>query len=160
MFKKPHNPGFTVIEIAVVLVISATLLLMASMQVTQAQVNSRNSERREDLNMIAQCLQNRFIATQEFYSTVAELESCPKASDILTPPGQSTPNTVKAINNEQSFWSSQPSPQNNDRYVFQPLTSSGALCTNPVSDPCVHFALYASREEEDDYSDIKVEDMR
>ncbi len=146
MFKKPHNPGFTVIEIAVVLAISATLLLMASMQLTKAQVNSRNSERREDLNMIAQCLQNRFIATQEFYSTVAELESCPKASDILTPPGQSTPNTVKAINNEQSFWSSQPSPQNNDRYVFQPLTSSGALCTNPVSDPCTKFKLYVHME--------------
>ncbi|MBP9668574.1 type II secretion system protein, partial [Candidatus Saccharibacteria bacterium] len=55
---KRKNLGFTIIEIAVVLTISAILLTMASMSLSSSEKGNRDNERSADIEMLVQCLED------------------------------------------------------------------------------------------------------
>ena len=80
MRNKRKNLGFTIIEIAVVLTISAILLTMASMSLSSSEKGNRDNERSADIEMLVQCLEDGYISTQEYVGTISDLEKCPKAA--------------------------------------------------------------------------------
>lgn len=133
--------GFTVIEIAVVLTISVLLLTTASMSLASAEKKNRDNERSNDIAMMAQCLENKYLATQEFFGTIADMEKCPKATDFMTPPRVSAPAVVLATNATATTTGVRPVPTK-DSYVFQPLTSTGVLCVAPSTVPCAKYNLF------------------
>ena len=133
--------GFTIIEIAVVLAISILLLTTASMSLTQSEKQNRDNERKADIEMMAQCLETKFLATQEYFGTIEDMNKCPKASEFMTPPRQSAPATVLATNATATTSGVRPIPTK-DTYVFQPLTATSVLCTDPLITPCAKYNLF------------------
>ena len=75
MRNKRKNLGFTIIEIAVVLTISAILLTMASMSLSSSEKGNRDNERSADIEMLVQCLEDGYISTQEYVGTISDLVS-------------------------------------------------------------------------------------
>ena len=141
MRNKRKNLGFTIIEIAVVLTISAILLTMASMSLSSSEKGNRDNERSADIEMLVQCLEDGYISTQEYVGTISDLEKCPKAQEAMTPPKLSTANSVLATNNSTTVTGVRPTPTK-DMYVFQPLTATGALCTAPATTPCTNYNFF------------------
>lgn len=141
MRKNIIQSGFTIVEIVVVLTIIASLLTLASLSLTSAAKRSRDNERRADIEMMSQCLENNFLSTQTYFGTIAELATCPRATEFMTPPELSAPATILATNATTTITGVRPLPTK-DTYVFQPLTATNTLCTTPETIPCAKYNLY------------------
>ena len=142
MSKKIHA-AFTIIEIAVVLTISIVLLMLGTISLSTAERRNRDSERKADMDMMIQCLESGYINTNTYIGTIADMSLCPKSKDFMTPPDASAVATVLATNTSTTLEGIRPIPTKTT-YVFQPLTETGALCTNN----CKTYNLYYYSEYE------------
>ena len=156
--------GFTVVELVITITVMGILLTLAVVNLNATQANGRDSERKADAESIATYLET-YQSTQDpnipysglsYPSTTvmttndigtylvgisAEVTHAPDvdtSSPISIVPAQNALTTTAGV---------LPQPSNsNDVYVYQPLTSSGTLCTDLATSECRRFNLYYFQE--------------
>lgn len=164
----PQENGFTIIELIITMVIMGILTSIVVFSPKTFLVSARDQERADDIASITRRLEQAY-SSQDLgypaYPSTTEL-----AADIvgdvrtvtrlqpeaLQAPGGSSSSVVSAT----SISTSAPAGANTptlSQYVYQPLTSAGALCVaNPSSgSPCVRFYLYYRNELNNSLKPIK-----
>lgn len=155
--------GFTIVELAITITIMGILLTLAVVNVSSTQVNARDTERKSDVESIANYLEifykngasgstvlGRYPSTQLLSSGETSIKTFLPDIDLaaVTAPGATSVATsfIPATNNVQTETGVTPLPTLS-QYVYQPIQSSGALCTSE-SQECRKFALYYRSEVE------------
>ena len=143
--------GFTLIELLITITVMVMLVTIAVISLRGNQVGARDEERKTDVNVIAQQMENYYTSGTDSASatgsypptqlvdTEAEVKAAlrdvdPKVLRAPDVPDASAMSFTVATNN------SQPSPALNS-YVYQPLTADGSLCQT-TSQECRRFTLY------------------
>lgn len=161
--------GFTIVEIILTLTIMGILLTLAVVTLSSSEANGRDSERQGDAESLAthfeayynnriQDNQGITIATGGTYPGTSVIDPDAFLSSLpdLDPKSARAPgvdvsapiSVVAATNTAQNPNDIQPRPtKDNDIYVYQPLTSSGVLCTAPTAgSECRKFNIYYYQE--------------
>lgn len=152
-----RGAGFTIIELLITITIMVMLLILAVVNLRANQANARDEERATDVTVIAQQLESYYTsgsndsmyAPSEYPPTTymnseagvraALRDVDPKVLRAPDVPDSSAVSLAVATDN-----SAAQSPTAN-AYIYQPLTSSGALCINS-SDECRKFIIYYKLE--------------
>ena len=157
--------GFTVVELLIIITIMGILLTLAVVNLNSTQANARDSERKGDAESLALHLES-YYRNQDpnivksggsypgtTYLTTAQIKQYLPDLDLknVYAPGKAEPDTISlqaATNTLTDPASIDPAPStSNDIYVYQPLTTSGALCTDPLTDgDCRRFNIYYYQE--------------
>lgn len=148
--------GFTAVELLVVIIIMAILLMLAVVNVRSTQISARDNDRKVDVESIGLALESYYNEDHAGYT-----KTYPGTSDLadgqdalkyvkehvhdnsLRAPGVNAGDPISlvmATNNAQSGSSVTPAPTITT-YVYQPLTTSGTLCSS-YNTPCRTFAIY------------------
>lgn len=160
--------GFTIVELAITVTIIGILLTLAVVNMNQAQMNARDSERKGDVEAIAMAFEAYYsnnvdgAASGNTYPGTNNINeswlttTLPKITDVnqdifRSPTTASTSpiSLVPATNNNQFTWGIDPNPYIDDTYVYQPLDSAGNLCVDPAliaPDACRKFNIYYNQE--------------
>jgi len=152
--------GFTVVELIITVTIMGILLILTVVNVSSSQMRARDDERSTDVQSIALNLESYFSAQQTdnlmsggsyvgsdyltdttfVGGTLPDID--PK---VLRAPGVdiSAPQSfIAATNAVQTKSGVLPQPTKNT-YVYQPLTTTNTLCTDPFIDgACRKFNIY------------------
>lgn len=148
--------GFSLIELITVMVVVGVLIAMTALTVTQVQPAARDTERKDDLVSIGRRLEQAYAAQDvgaPAYPTAARLISDidSQSGTVLRLSTEATraPNsTSRSVIGATDKSLTAPKGVGNslavNEYVYQPLTSSGDLCTG--SNTCVRFFLYTLLE--------------
>jgi type II secretory pathway pseudopilin PulG len=148
--KHTFPSGFSFVEILVVVVVLVSLVLASITLLDNALIAttkaSRDTERRSDVRSIALKLEQYYRANPTVngssYPTTTtmnnSLSTVIPEVEILRPPGINEAALVVATTNAAQ-------DPTVDNYVYQPLNSVGALCSN-LTAPCVRFVLYYKTE--------------
>ncbi len=160
--------GFTVVEVLVTLVIMTTLLALGTVGVRSSMVNARDSERKQDIEILAR-------GFERFYDKGGlqgdKLGSYPSYNDIYNA-ARKTPYSIGSTNaswlspsgsgvelicifrSPSGFWPTVPgceTPSNlttvrtqisPDKYGYEAIQSNGAFCYGGPSETCSTFKLY------------------
>ena len=159
--------GFTIVELVITITIMGILLTLAVVNLSSTQANSRDAERAGDVESLALNLEGYYTnedpniyesggsypgtisMTNEQITTIL-LDLDPKNSRA---PGVSVDDpisVVAATTASLNTASIQPQPtKENDVYVYQPLTQTGTLCTDPALTDCRRFNIYYFQETDD-----------
>lgn len=150
-----YSKGFTIVEIIIVLAI-LTIVLGISWQVTNSYMAyARDNERESDTKSISRVFE-RFYRSQSAstgtptYPTVTQINNSAQRS-LIIPNGDErliAPNNAGSVSLIAATTTATPAPTA-QQYIYQPFTSSGAICTNGASAPCVRFFLYSRSEASD-----------
>ena len=148
--------GFSVVEILVVIIVMAILLTLAVVNVRSTQVNARDSERTVDVENIALTFERFHTANHSggfsrTYPGTTDLSGDYVTKFInnsihessLRAPGVETDepiSLISATNNNTTPANVTPTPTLKT-YVYQPLTTTGALCLT-FDTPCRQFNIY------------------
>lgn len=156
--------GFTVVELVITITIMGILLTLAVVNLNSTQANGRDSERKGDAENIALHLESFYDnydpelgsngGTYLDTSRINEAQLRQALPDLdtknLRAPGVDTSqpiSLVAATNNLTATTTVLPRPSSsNDVYVYQPLTSSGALCVSAATEDCRRFTIYYYQE--------------
>lgn len=156
--------GFSLIELITVMVVVGVLIAMTALTVTQVQPAARDTERKDDLASIGRRLEQAYAAQDigaPAYPTAARLISdigsqsgtvLRLSTEATRAPNSTSTSVVGATSNSLTEPKGTGSPLLNE-YVYQPLTSSGGLCTG--SNTCVRFFLYTRLERNNQLITIK-----
>lgn len=162
-----YSRGFTIVEIVITITIMGILLVLAVVNLSSSQVNSRDAERKADIEAIALHLESYYAnESSDSQGQTSAGGTYPGTTQITDPrnimpdidpkslraPGVSLDDPISLIaasNPTQTVAGIAPSPTTS-QYVYQPLTKSGALCTTPTAtDECRKFNLYYRLEGDD-----------
>lgn len=162
------NSGFTIIELIITISIMAILTTLVVVSLRTSQDNAKAKERKDDVDAIARTLENIYsngIQSSGAPSNLREPLGYPSTNLISAPsstesslifgeieqsslksPNDSSPTaTVQSL---QAAANNSTSQTLSDKYIYQPLTSTGALCTGTptiqprATSPCVKFNLF------------------
>lgn len=148
--------GFTVVEIVTIIIVMGILLGIVINSNFGYQTQARDKERRSDVSVIAQ-------AFELYYRTnsgVTAIGPTYPSTNLYNNGGLDQiveePNATRAPDQTDSSLkvattNTAQTPTYN-QYIYQPLTSSGAICTNSTTDPCVRFRIYYQLETSDTVS--------
>ncbi|MCX6728372.1 MAG: type II secretion system protein [Candidatus Saccharibacteria bacterium] len=157
--------GFTIIELVIVITVMAALIALGVVNLRSSQANGRDTERKTDVESIAQQLEAYYTSGTDNSTDVGGYPSTSITAtqnamttalrdvdtDSLTAPGLTDPMTPT-----QTFIPASCSgacvqttagvtPQPNiNQYVYQPLHSDGTLCNDAVE--CRKFNLFYRQE--------------
>lgn len=148
-----RSDGFTLIELLITMIIMAILMTVAVVNLRGTQANARDEERKSDVAVIARNIEMYYNTGNGVTSN--RLGHYPGTSDMSTEdkikttlrdidtaalraPGVASTATASLAN---AVSANAPTPTVND-YIYQPLTSSGTLCTTL----CTKFVLYYQLE--------------
>jgi len=154
--------GFTVVELVITITIMAILLTLGVVNMRSSQANSRDAERKADVETIAMHLETYYSSgtdgqspTYEYPSTELTSKGSPYMTQVLRDinleslkaPGIDDPaiTFISATNGVQSISGVLPQP-NTDQYLYQPISSAGALCQASTTEECRKFNLYYRTE--------------
>lgn len=148
--------GFTIVELAVVIIVLTILAGITVTSVIGFQSRARDSQRASDIGVLANELEYYYrvnaVSTGGTYPDTTmdsgDFSDLVEDDDIITAPEQTTLSIVIAAN------ASTQSPTV-DEYIYQPLTLDGSLCTTA---PCVRYKLYYRTE--DTGTVVTVDSMR
>jgi prepilin-type N-terminal cleavage/methylation domain-containing protein len=154
-----RNAGFTLVELLITMTIMTILLVLAVVNLRSNEANARDEERKTDISVLAQQLENYYEAAVDsgdagvYPSTVAvDTESEIKAllPDLDT---KSLRAPDVAATDPMSFTvatsSSSTQTPTTSTYIYQPLRSDGSLCTSDdagAANECRKFVLYYDLE--------------
>lgn len=156
--------GFTIVELVIVLTIMGILLAIAVVNINASQVNSRDSERKADIEAIGMALEayysnedsassgtydmpgDSYPSTASFTNDASFKTAFPdidpksvRAPDIET----TSPRSLIAATNSTATTAGVLPQPTIDTYVYQPITKTGSLCTQIlVKGDCRRFNLY------------------
>ncbi len=155
--------AFTVVELLITITIMGILLTLVIVNVNSSQVSARDAERKSDIEAIAIALETyrdtdndggdgSFVMSGQTYPGTSYISNDTTFKQILPDldpklvraPGVTVdePKSLKvATNPTQTTGGVLPSPTPST-YVYQPLTSTNALCVNAASTECRKFNLY------------------
>jgi prepilin-type N-terminal cleavage/methylation domain-containing protein len=148
--------GFTVVEIIITITIMGILLTLAVVSLTSSQVNSRDTERKGDIEALATHLETfyrngsdtspnpgRYPSTA-ITSNETALRNALRDIDIksVIAPGSAgmSATLAPATNATQTTTGVAPQPTIT-QYVYQPLQSNNTLCSNETQE-CRKFNIY------------------
>lgn len=160
--------GFTIVELIITITIMGILLTLAVVNLNSTQVNSRDVERKTDVETIAIALEGYYNSNDTSHSGAADLagDSYPATINIsddtnlktalpgidpraIRAPGVETTDPkslVVAENNVQTTTGVLPQPTIST-YVYQPIKKDNSLCTQIVTyGDCRKFNLYYKLE--------------
>ncbi len=153
--------GFTIVELIITITIMAILMVLAVVNITGSQLSARDDKRLGDVQAIASNLESYYIGS----SNTGTAGSYPGTTDVsdasnaviktvlpdidpksILAPGVTgtTKSLISATNNTQTTVGVAPQPTIS-QYVYQPLQSSGALCT-AYAQGCRKFNIYYHTE--------------
>ena len=144
--------GFTLVELLVTISVMVILLTLGTVALTGYQVNARDEERTTDIGVITKQLEAYYNTNGEYPATdVMNTESAvdstlpdvdPRAlRDPLTPTTATMSFTVATNTSVPTIGSL----NGGKTYIYQPLTSTNALC-NISTLECRKFNLYYTLE--------------
>ena len=156
-----RTSGFTLIEVLITVTVMVVLLILGVANVTSTEPLARDEERKTDASIIANFLETFYktgIDTSPVigeYPSTAEIDTETEALALLrgidpkvlrapTLNKSASINFVVATTNSTSSPSPAPTAARTAgaaSYVYQPLTSTGALCTTTTQE-CRKFNLY------------------
>jgi prepilin-type N-terminal cleavage/methylation domain-containing protein len=147
--------GFTLIEVLITITVMVVLLVLAVVSMSGGEANARDEERKTDIAVLAEHLESYYssgidasMAIGEYPST-AEIDTESEVTALLrgidpqtirTPTVDTTSPMSFAVATNNSTSAPTPAPTTSN-YVYQPLTSTGALC-NSAALECRKFNLY------------------
>lgn len=147
---KTDSQGFTVLEIIVVLVLMAILMTVFIVRTAGINQMARDSERQDDVANIIRQLEDVYttkkLGAPDYPDTVQITGNTVFAGtdpEILKAPNTTSSSIVVATNAVATTAGVTPIPTIN-QYVYQPLTSLGALCTSGLN--CVKYNIYYRTE--------------
>ncbi|MCD8561460.1 prepilin-type N-terminal cleavage/methylation domain-containing protein [Candidatus Saccharibacteria bacterium] len=162
-----YSRGFTIVEIVITITIMGILLVLAVVNLSSSQVNSRDAERKGDIEAIALHLESYYANESSgsqgqtsaggTYPGTTQIANATSIMPDIDPKSLHAPNVslddpmslTPATNATQTVAGISPSPTIS-QYVYQPLTKSGALCATPTAtDECRKFNLYYRLEADD-----------
>ena len=152
-----HAYGFTLIEVLITITVMVVLLILAVVSLGGTEARARDEERVTDMTILSQQLDNfyttgsdtsttvgRYPGTQDI-DTEAELLALLRNIDpkILRAPTVQTSDAMSlVVATSNSKTTPIASTITTSTYIYQPLTSSGALCTSMITGQCRKFNLY------------------
>lgn len=145
------SAGFTLVELLITITIMVTLVTLAVISLRGNQIGARDEERKTDVAVIAQQLENYYTsgtdsaaATGSYpptqtVDTEAEIKTTLRDLDLKA---LRAPDVTDAspMSFSVATSSTQPSPSLNS-YIYQPLTSSGTLCQTAGTE-CRQFTIF------------------
>lgn len=156
-----NRRGFTIIELTIIITVMGILLTLGVVNLSGAQANARDAERKTDIETIAQHLDNYYSSGSDFSTTVGNYPSTSLTAttasmtqafrDIdvksLTAPNITDPTLtfISATNSLQTTGTILPQPTIN-QYVYQPIATDGSLCNDSSTKECRKFNLYYRSE--------------
>jgi len=155
--------GFTIVELVIVITIMAIMLTLGVVNLRGSQANGRDTERKTDIESIAQHLETYYTSGTDSSTDVGGYPSTlitasqsamttalrDVDTDSLMAPGVSDPmstfipatdTTPPGLAQPTTTATIVPQPTK-DQYVYQPLHSDGTLCTDNTAE-CRKFNLY------------------
>lgn len=155
--------GFSVVELIIVITIMGILLVLGVVNLVDSETNSRDSERKIDIEAIATHLEDyyrigvngsldygRYPSVQPSVGLIGNETKILIDLDekALKAPDQTSSSLIAATNSIQTTAGVTPSPTIN-QYVYQPIASDGSLCDNSSTKECRKFNLYYRLESDD-----------
>lgn len=161
--------GFTIVELIITIVVMGILGSIVVVAPTWFLVSARDAERQDDVMSIARRLEQAYTAQEvgsPAYPTTTKLATDITGSggvssgtllrlknDAFRAPGKSTSSVISAISPISTTAPAGAGTPTKDQYVYQPLDSSGNLCTG--STVCVRFNFYYRQEKNNAFQVIK-----
>lgn len=151
-----NRHGFSIVELIVVITVMGALLLLGVINFNGAQVNSRDSERKADIESIASYLETYYESGNDDSTSFGIYPSVEASTglignettffrdldtDAIKSPGLTSSSLIYATNNTQTIAGILPQPTIN-QYVYQPIATDGSLCNNSLTKECRKFNLY------------------
>lgn len=156
--------GFTLIELIITITVMLILAVLAVVNLRSTQISARDNDRKSDVESIARRLDSLYktgypsavALTQYSYPSLATVVddttsrqaifSVLPAGTLVDPLSSSTSSIVKATNLNAGLLSAgatpvTPFPSASAPYVYQPIATTGALCTTTAL-TCRSFNLY------------------
>lgn len=146
---KKQTAGFTVIELAVVVVILGILLTLVALTYNGVQAKNRNNQRQSDINALQTQLETYYAASASGeYPTLAQMndlswraKNLPKLTvGIISDPRWNTKAVCTA--DKQPTLNAKPAV---DCYAYQVTDADGDAC-NDTTAICAHYTLTATLE--------------
>lgn len=170
MIKDMKRRGFTIVELIIVITIMGTLLILGVVNLRGSQANSRDAERRTDIETIATHLETFYTSGNDSSTSVGTYPSTSvmtgmtaqqtalrdiDPNSLIAPgapslPSTSTTSLIVATNNTQTIGGVTPQPSSatsQNQYIYQPIQQDGTLCTSGLL--CQKFNLYYMTEVDD-----------
>jgi len=152
-----HAYGFTLIEVLITITVMVVLLVLGVVGLSGTEARARDEERITDITILAQQLDNFYTTGTDSSTTIgrypgaldidteAELTALLRNIDpkILRAPNTQTSSPMNLIMATTNSTTQAPT---SSQYIYQPLTSSGALCTTMGTGECRKFNLYYKLE--------------
>ena len=160
-----RNDGFTIVELIVIIVVMGILTVLAVVNLGSTQTQARDKTRVSNMNTLAANIE-RYYTNGDFtldvhgsYPTTSMIGSettylpdlarkilfDPSSGADVNDPGATT-SLVAATNADQTIAGILPLPDTDTRiYVYQPLTTTNALCTSTAT-TCIKFNLFYYQE--------------
>lgn len=148
-----RRDGFTIVELIIVIVIMAILLVLAVVNLGSSQVGARDDERTTDIANIARALEQFYTSGTDgststgFYPLTGFIASPTTDLRDIDPKSLRSPgnddagsNLILATTNSDETVAGAPQQPTIDQYIYQPLDSSGNVCTTESA--CRSFNLY------------------
>lgn len=152
--------GFTIVELIITIAIMGILMTLAVVNLNASQIKARDDERASDVQAIALALENFYVSGTDTFTSVSRYPTTAITTDYdttksflrdiddksLMAPGvtNTTDTFTPATNNIQTEAGVLPQPTT-AQYVYQPIMTTGALCTTGNTD-CRKFNLYYRSE--------------
>lgn len=144
--------GFTLVELMVTITIMVILLTLGTVALTGYQANARDEERKADVTSIAQQLESFYTANGDYPATAQMADETTINSTLpnldpraLRDPFTKSEDPISLIVDTDANAPTQASLNGGKTYVYQPLTSANALCTDAATE-CRKFNLYYTLE--------------
>jgi len=150
--------GFTIVELIITITIMGILLTLAVVNLTSTQLQSRDSERKGDIEAIGTAMETFYTAgngastslgryPSTGIATIASVKAnLPDANvESFMAPGIETMSLVASTNTGtakdiQSTAGIEPKPTK-DQYIYQPIRTDGSVCGSGALD-CRKFNLF------------------
>lgn len=148
--------GFTLIEVLITVTVMVVLLILAVVSVSGTEAKARDEERKTDISVIAQKLEDYYTSgvntsmTIGEYPSTADVDTEAEVTSLLRDvdpqtiraPGVDTSSTMSFTVATSTSTTAPIATLTTSTYVYQPLTSTGALCTDTSTQECRKFNLY------------------
>jgi len=166
-----NKKAFTIIELIVVVSILTIILVVGVVNLRSAGTVANDEERKTDVSNFAKALEdyylygttspndpynltppNEYPDTSQFgtsatnYANLTSILSDFDTNNVTAPGVTTTGSTlVMATNNVATTAGITPQPTTS-QYVYQPISSTGSLCTNTTTQNCRKFYIYYKLE--------------